>query len=302
MQKLKVGVVGYGNLGKQVAKQLKTNEQFELVAVFSRRKILGCEAYEKISSYKEKIDLMFLCVGSQTDLESTAHKLIKYFNTIDCYDNHNRIKAYIEKQNTLAKQNNKVALCAFGWDPGLFSLMRALFDSLNLNYTTFWGKGLSQGHTQAVKNIANVIDAIQFTIPNKKAIKKIKNGEAVNNGFDLHKRVCYVVCKKEYQNEIKNQIVSMPDYFNGYKTIVKFVSLAKLNKLKSFAHTGEVLTLGEEAKFELKLKSNPAFTANVLVSYASYIAKLVSKQEYGAFTILDLPLNMVLKKEKFHFI
>lgn len=302
MQKIKVGIVGFGNIGKQLKQQIEANKNFKLVATFSRRKIAGCVPYEEIANYKGKIDIMFLCVGSQTDLEQVAFSLAKDFNTIDCYDNHNRIKPYIEKRAEIAKQNQKVCLCALGWDPGIFSLMRAIFGSLNVNYHTFWGKGLSQGHTQAVKSIKNVKDALQFTIPNKNAIKMIEQGMELADTTQLHKRLCYVVCESQFQQQIKRQIINMPDYFVGYKTTVKFVSQQQLDELKTFHHKGVVIAPNCEMKFELNLKSNPEFTARVLVAFAPTLIYLFKQQKYGAYTILDIPLSLVIDKEKFHYI
>lgn len=302
MQKYKVGIIGFGNLGKEVAKQLDANEKFELVGIFSRRKLNGCYSYDDIKNFINKIDLMFLCVGSQNDLEKVAYEQIKNFNTIDCYDNHNRLKNYIKKQNDLAIRYSKVALCAFGWDPGLFSLMRGLIDSLDFKYYTFWGKGLSQGHTQALKNLPNVIDAVQFTVPSKNALKSVKNGNLIENDKSLHKRMCFIVCAPEHERKIKSQIVSMPDYFEGYRTIVKFVSSEELNKIKSFAHKGEVVACGDVMEFKLNLKSNPEFTAKVLIDYAKAVFPLVASKRFGAYTILDLPINAIIEKEKFHYI
>lgn len=302
MKILKVGVIGYGNIGSAVVNELKNNKNFELVGVFSRRNLPNTLPFEQIENFKDKIDLMFLCVGSQSDLEQVATRVIKNFNTIDCYDNHVRLKEYINAQNTLAIKHKKVALCALGWDPGIFSLMRALFESLGETAFTFWGKGLSQGHTQAIKNLPHVLDAVQFTIPNKKAIKDLKEGLKVDQGKNLHKRQCFVVCEAGYEKEIKKKIISMPDYFEGYNTTVKFLTQTELDNIKTFAHKGVVLTPGNKMQFNLNLESNPAFTARVLVSYASAVEKLIATKSYGAYTILDLPLNLILNKEKFNYV
>lgn len=302
MQKIKVGIVGFGNIGKQLKIQIETSDKFELVAIFSRRQIAGCVPFEKIESYKNKIDIMFLCVGSQTDLQKVAFRVAKNFNAIDCYDNHNCIKSYIEKQAKIAKQNQNVCLCALGWDPGLFSLMRGLFDALGFDCYTFWGKGVSQGHTQAIKSLKNVKDALQFTLPNKRAIKIVEKGEPLPKTMQLHKRLCYVVCEPKFQQQIKQQIINMPDYFVGYQTDVKFVSQNQLSQIKSFAHKGVVLAQGNTLKFELDLNSNPEFTARVLLAFAPAAMYLYKQQKYGAYTILDLPLSLIIEKEKFHYV
>lgn len=302
MQKIKVGIVGFGNIGRQLKNQIQANKKFELVAIFSRRQIGGCVPFEKIENYKNKIDIMFLCVGSQTDLEKVAYRVAKNFNTIDCYDNHNRLKAYVAKRVVAAKQNQKVCLCALGWDPGLFSLMRGLFDALNFECYTFWGKGLSQGHTQAIKSLRHVKDALQFTLPDKKAMSLVENGELLPTDMQLHKRLCYVVCEPAFQQQIKQQIVNMPDYFVGCQTTVKFVNQKQLDQIKSFAHKGVVLTKNNTIKFELNLKSNPEFTARVLLAFAPALMFLFKQQKFGAYTILDLPLSLIIDKEKFHYI
>lgn len=298
MKKIKVGIVGFGNIGKEIKKQILSNKDFELVAIFARRKIKECVEFEKIEEYQGKIDLMFLCVGSQSDLEQVAERVLKNFNTIDCFDNHNKIKNYLINQQTIAAQNKKIAICSVGWDPGLFSLIRGLMDGLNLNCKTFWGKGLSQGHTQAIKNLPNVEDAIQFTIPNKNVVKQTRRGIDLTNFHAFHTRQCFVVCKKQFCKTIKQQILTMPDYFVGYKTKVKFVSLKKLNKIKSFAHKGEVVSVGDEIEFKLNLKSNPAFTAKIMIAYARALPNLQKLHKFGVFTILDIPIAYIIKKEK----
>lgn len=298
MKKLKVGIVGYGNIGKAVENQLAKSGEFELVAIFSKRKINNCVSYEKIDEYAGKIDLMFLCVGSQSDLEQVASKVLKNFNTIDCFDNHNKIKNYLINQQTIAEQNKKIAICSTGWDPGLFSLIRGLMNGLDLEYKTFWGKGLSQGHTQAIKNLPNVVDAVQFTIPNKKAIKQTKQGKNLIDSQTFHTRQCYVVCNKQFCKTIKRQIINMPDYFEGYKTKVKFVTSNKLNKIKSFAHKGAVIAVGDEMEFKLNLNSNPNFTAKVMIAYARAVPILQRAHKFGVFTVLDIPIGYLIKKEK----
>ena len=174
--KIPVGVVGYGNLGRSVVENLQNDKTFQLEAVFSRRDLPIATSYSDILKFKDKIELLFVCGGSQNELEGQTNFLIKHFNLIESYDNHNRLKSHIQDLDITAKEHQKIALCSFGWDPGLFSLMRGLFDSLGQNPYSFWGKGLSQGHTQAIKNIDGVIDGLQFTLPNKEIIAKIKNG------------------------------------------------------------------------------------------------------------------------------
>lgn len=300
--KIPVGVVGYGNLGRSVVENLQNDKTFQLEAVFSRRDLPIATSYSDILKFKDKIELLFVCGGSQNELEEQTNFLIKHFNLIESYDNHNRLKSHIQDLDLAAKGHQKIALCSFGWDPGLFSLMRGLFDSLGQNPYSFWGKGLSQGHTQAIKNIDGVIDGLQFTLPNKDIIAKIKNGESVKVSKEFHKRLCYVVCSKEKRAEIEHKIKSMPDYFLGYETEVKFVSQESLDKLKSFAHKGQVLTLNNIMNFSLNLPSNPKFTANVMTTFARAYPKLKEEKKFGAHDIFDIPMKYVLKEEPYRYL
>lgn len=300
--KIKAGIVGYGNLGKAIEKKIKERDEYELVAIFSKRNLSNTVDYEEIEKYKDKIDVLFLCGGSQNELEKQGLRLIENFNIVDSYDNHTKLRGYINKIDTIAKKNKRVALCSFGWDPGLFSYMRGLFDILGFTPYTFWGKGLSQGHTQAIKNIKGVVDAIQFTIPNSQVEKRIKQGEEINYSKSFHNRFCYVVAKPCDRERIKKEIVSMPDYFEGYQTKVYFVSQKRLDQLKNFAHRGEVITQKNIMNFSLNLPSNPEFTANVNLSYALAIVNLLNDKQYGAYTIMDLPLSRVIKKDKFEYL
>ncbi len=301
-KKINIGIVGYGNLGKAVERQIKNNAGFRLVGIFSKRLLKNTLPLSKLKTFKNKIDLLVLCGGSQNELEKQSKILIKDFNIIESYDNHSRLKTHIPTLNKLAVRNKKIALCSLGWDPGLFSLMRGLFDSLNLPPTTFWGKGLSQGHTNAIKNIPNVIDGLQFTLPNKTQLQKIKNGNISCDSKSLHCRKCFVVAKKQNRAAIKNSIVNMADYFKGYKTSVKFVSQKRLDNLKTFSHKGCVITKNSVATFALKLPSNPDFTAQVILTFARAYCKLNATDKFGAYTIFDLPIKYILAKDKFNYL
>ena len=294
---MKVGIIGYGNLGKAVEEEIKKHSEFELVEIFSRRKLQNTISFSKIGDYVGKIETLFVCVGSKTDLEQISVKLIKNFNIVETFDNHSKIPEYFKKIDKIAKKHAKFAVCSVGWDPGLFSLMRGLIASLGYSPFTFWGKGVSQGHTQAIKNIPGVIDGIEFTVPNKKALKQIKKGINVEN-MPLHSRLCYIVANLENQQRIKEEIVNMPDYFLGYKTIIKFVSQNKLNKLKTFKHRGEVLTCENIINFSLNLPSNPKFTAKTAICYAKSIKNLLKP---GAYSIFDIPISYIIE-DKFKFL
>ena len=300
--KINVGIVGFGNLGKSLAEEIKQSDEFNLVAIFSRRNIKGTISYKKISSYKDKIQLLFLCGGSQNELELQALKNIKHFNIIECYDNHAKLNSFENKLNRLAQKNKKIALCSFGWDPGLFSLMRGIFDSLGYTPYTFWGKGMSQGHTQAIKQIDGVLDAMELTIPCEKIKKQIKSGAKITPSHLFHQRLCFVVSPKDKQKTVRENIINMPHYFKGYKTKVHFVCQKKLDRIKTLAHQGEVLTQNNVLNFSLKLPSNPKFTSKVMVCFARAFRQISNEKKYGAFTIFDFPIGYILKKNKFEYL
>lgn len=294
--KVAVGVVGYGNLGTSVAKLLRESDEFELKAIFSKRDLPFAESYSRILDYKGKIDLLFVCGGSQNELEDQTRFLIQHFSIIECYDNHSRLDEHIKELDLLAVTHEKIALCSFGWDPGLFSLLRGIFDGLGFTPYTFWGKGLSQGHTQAIKNIDGVIDALQFTVPNYEILAAIKSGEEKEESKNFHKRVCYVVCYDGDRVRVASEIKSMADYFLGYETQVNFVSQNQLDELKSFSHKGEITTKSGILNFSIDLPSNPDFTAKVMTTFARCYSKLKADNIYGAFDIFDIPLSTILTK------
>lgn len=300
--KVSVGVVGYGNLGSSVVKQLKQSEEFELKVIFSKRDLPFAENYSNILNYVGKVDLLFVCGGSQNELENQTRFLINHFNLIESYDNHSRIASHIKELDSLAVEHGKIALCSFGWDPGLFSLMRGLFDSLGYAPYSFWGKGLSQGHTQAIKNIKGVKDALQFTIPNEEILSEIKCGAEIEISKKFHKRICYVVCEESERSRIESEIKNMPDYFLGYETQVNFVLQTELDKLRSFAHKGEVATKNNVLNFSLNLPSNPDFTAKVMTTYARAYAKLKAENVCGAFNIFDIPLSAIIPKNSHDYL
>lgn len=239
---------------------------------------------------------MIMCGGSKTDLWQTM-EVSKNFNTIDSFDNHNKIPTYLKELDVNNKDNMKSAICCCGWDPGLFSLMRTLFFAVDNKAFTFWGKGVSQGHSQAIRKINGVVDAIQYTIPNKSLINRINKGLNVPDNEKLyHIRQCLVVAngdKKKIEEEIKN----MPDYFNGYKTKVKFVTAKQIKKHKRLFHGGMVLANKNKMRFELKLESNPDFTAQAILAYVVALEKLISDQQFGAFSVLDIPFSYLIDEK-----
>ena len=302
--KINVGILGFGNLGKAVAHELINDARFNLVAVFTHRKSLTNEEQNKVNNvkleninnigkYKRKIKIMFLCGGSSSTLQKDARLALKYFNTIDAFDTHAKIKKYIKSCDKLAKTNKKVAFCSIGWDPGLFSGMRVLFNSLDEKTYTIWGKGVSQGHSEAIRRIEGVKDAVQYTVPNKGLINKLKLGELTDG--KLHKRECLVVADKKDQKRIENEIKNMPNYFLGYNTKVSFVSQDEILQHKALFHRGEVFTLGNNFNFSLKTNSNPSLTSKIMLSYAIAMLEYIKNKRYGAYSILDIPFAQLLK-------
>ncbi len=304
MKKIKVGILGYGNLGKSIEELVLNDSNFELVAVFSKRvvkaKIKNVEFINKIEDYKNKIDIMFLCGGSSSNLMEQAKQSLCYFNCIDAFDTHKLIPKHLNVCDDLAKQNKKVAFCSFGWDPGLFSLMRVLFNAFGNKTYTVWGKGVSQGHSEAIRCIKGVKDAVQYTIPNQKLVDKLKSGKLKNldNEKELHVRECFIVAEQKDRAEIFNKVVNMPNYFLGYNTKVNFVDAKKLQKHKCLFHAGEVFDVGGEMSFKLNLKSNPIFTAKVLVAYAKVLFEFYQNKKFGAYSILDVPFSYLIKNAK----
>ena len=297
MKKIRVGVVGYGNLGSSLAKLLSADNRFELVAIFSKRDVTSAYGevikYENIEQFVGKIDIMFLCGGSFSSLQDQAKNVLKNFNCIDAFDTHKKINQHIASCNTIAKENKKVAFCSFGWDPGLFSLMRLLFHSIEGECFTDWGKGISQGHTEALKQIKNVNAAVQYTIPNKNLIKKLKQGKSINLN-NLHTRFCYIYAEKDYAN-IKKKILKIPNYFKGQKVKIKFVEKQKLNELKKSYHKGEVFTPFNTLNFSLSTNSNPITTAKILIAFACVENEYIIQKKYGAYSILEINFQYLEK-------
>ena len=241
MKKIKVAIVGYGNLGKGVESAVKHSEWFELVKIFSKREGLTSpfgtkfDLTKNLDKYENKIDVLFLCGGSFSDIETIGPETIKKFNTVDSFDTHAKLEAYITKLDKAAKTNKHVAVSAGGWDPGLMSMIRTIFNSIapvHKPANSFWGMGVSQGHSDAIRRIEGVKNAIQYTIPSKKIVKNCSaQFDYVPQANQKHIRLCYVALKDGADaNKVKNEIVNMPNYFLGYKTIVKFKIKQKILK------------------------------------------------------------------------
>lgn len=305
-EKIKIGVVGYGNLGRGVLKAVKQNDDMEVVGVFSRRDNLVVEGVNtvhisKISEYKNKVDVMILCGGSATDLPEQGPQISEMFNTVDSFDTHARIPEYFENVDKSAKNAGTLSIISVGWDPGLFSLNRLMGQCFlpQGNDYTFWGKGVSQGHSDAIRRVEGVQDAKQYTIPKEDALAKVRNGENPElTTREKHSRLCYVVLKEGADKaKVENEIKTMPNYFSDYDTEVNFVSQEELDKNHSgLPHGGFVIRSGETGdghkeriEFSLSLDSNPEFTSSVMVAYARAIARMAKEGKTGACTVFDVP-------------
>ncbi|MFC5651132.1 diaminopimelate dehydrogenase [Paenibacillus solisilvae] len=314
---IKIGIVGYGNLGKGVHQAIGQNPDLELVAIFTRREPGQLEAgqagvrFEHISSveqYKCQIDVMILCGGSATDLPEQTPAIASLFNTVDSFDTHAKIPAFFDQVQTAAKQGGTLSVISTGWDPGLFSLNRLLAEAIlpeGKDYT-FWGKGVSQGHSDAIRRVPGVKAGVQYTVPVQAVIDQIRTGETPElSTREKHLRECFVVAEEGAdQEQIRETIVSMPNYFADYNTKVNFISEEELkSEHAGMPHGGFVIRSGvtgagtkQIIEFGLKLESNPEFTASVLVAYARAAFRLSKEGQIGAKTVFDIPLGHLSPK------
>lgn len=318
MEKIKIGIYGYGNLGKGVELALKNSPDMELKGIFTRRSPDSIStlyqnskvfSVDNASSMKNDIDVMILCGGSATDLPKHGPTVCKIFNTVDSFDTHAKIPEYFSIMNKTAKENDTLSLISCGWDPGLFSLNRSLLDSIlpiGKNYV-FYGRGVSQGHSDAIRRISGVKNAIQYTVPYDEAIASVRNKEnpEFKSVHDMMWRECFVVLDGTVPADtVEKEIKEMPNYFSDYHTVVHFVSEEDLKEKHSkMSHGGFVLRSGKTsentnqiAEFSLKLDSNPEFTASTLVAYARAIYRLRKQGKTGAITVLDIPVALLSTK------
>lgn len=311
MSKIRIGIAGYGNLGKGVELAVMQNPDMELAGIFTRRDpsslkpiTEGAKVYSLADADKHTgdVDVMILCGGSATDLPVQGPQLAKLFNTIDSFDTHAKIPEHFAAVDKAAKENSHVSMISVGWDPGLFSLNR-LFGNCFLpdgkDYT-FWGKGVSQGHSDAIRRIEGVKDGKQYTIPVPEAIEAVRSGSNPElTTRQKHTRECFVVAEEGADKaRIENEIKTMPNYFADYDTTVHFISQEELDRDHSgIPHGGFVIRSGQTGKngetkhiieYSLKLGSNPEFTSSVLVAYARAVARLAAEKSYGAKTVFDI--------------
>ena len=316
---MKIGILGYGNLGKGVEFAITQNPDMELSVVFTRRdpnqlKINSSAVVQnisEISKWENQIDVLIICGGSAKDLPEQTPKYAKMFNVVDSFDTHAKIPEHFENVDKAAKENNHIALISGGWDPGLFSLNRLYANAIlpDGNDYTFWGTGISQGHSDAIRRIEGVKNAKQYTIPIENSLQSVRNNEnPILTARQMHKRECYVVIEDGAdKDKIEKEIRTMPNYFEPYDTIVHFISEEELQKNHSgIPHGGFVIRTGKTAgnknhviEYSLKLESNPEFTSSVLVSYARALYRLFKEGHIGCKTVFDIaPKYLSIKSDE----
>ena len=308
---IKVGIVGYGNLGRGVTLAVSKAKDLECVGIFTRRNpeslnpVVDYPVYsvDKLESFKGQIDVLLLCGGSATDLPKNTAELLKNFNTVDSFDTHAKIPEYFDKLDKVAKEHGTLSAISIGWDPGVFSIARMLFGAVlpDGHDYTFWGKGVSQGHSDAIRRIDGVKNAIQYTIPKEQALESVRNGEnPALTTRDKHLRECFVAVNEGADKTlIEKTIKEMPNYFADYDTIVNFVSEQEvLDMQKKLSHGGFVFRSGNTTEenshlleLSLKLDSNPEFTGSVLTAYGRAVARLAKEGKTGCLTVYDIPLK-----------
>ena len=308
---IRIGIMGYGNLGRGIECAVRQNPDMELAAVFTRRDpktvsvltedVAVCSVSEA-EQWKDKIDVMILCGGSATDLPEQTPKYASMFNVVDSFDTHARIPEHFANVDAAAKESGKVGIISVGWDPGMFSLNRLYANAIlpEGNDYTFWGKGVSQGHSDAIRRVEGVKDAKQYTIPVEAALDAVRNGENPElTTRQKHTRECFVVLEEGADAaKVEEEIKTMPNYFSDYDTTVHFISQKELDKNHSgIPHGGFVLRSGKTGwdgehshliEYSLKLDSNPEFTSSVLVAYARAAYRLHKEGQSGCKTVFDI--------------
>jgi diaminopimelate dehydrogenase len=314
---IRIGIAGYGNLGRGVETAIQKNPDLQLVGIFTRRApeaVSPCFAetqvfhVDSLSDFQDKIDVLILCGGSKDDLPQQGPVLASQFNIVDSFDTHARIPEYYAAVDAPATANQKTAMISIGWDPGMFSINRLFGEALlpDGETYTFWGKGLSQGHSDAIRRVDGVKAGVQYTIPSTEAMEKVRSGSRPElSTKDKHTRECYVVLEDGADAAaVEQAIVTMPDYFADYDTTVNFIDEATLAKdHQRMPHGGFVIRSGNTSdehkqvlEFSLKLESNPEFTASVLVAYARACYRLNQMQQYGAKTAFDVAPGLLSMK------
>ena len=302
---IRAAIVGYGNLGRSVEKLIRSQPDMELVGIFSRRPELDTDTpvfpAASAADHAGEIDVLFLCLGSATDIPEQATGYARHFTTVDTYDNHQLVPDHYAAMGEAARAGGNVAVVSTGWDPGLFSLNRTVADALfpDAQQNTFWGKGLSQGHSDAVRRVPGVKRGVQYTIPSEEAIAEAKAGRGAEiTGASAHVRECFVVAEEPgaaSEEALREAITTMPDYFAPYTTTVHFITEHEFERdHQGMPHGGHVITSGDlggsrsSVEFALELGSNPDFTAASQVAYGRAAARLRAEGRTGAFTVLEV--------------
>ena len=315
--RIRVAIAGYGNLGRGVESALAQSPDMRLVGVFSRRdpasvtlldSSVPVHAMSTIERYQDEGDVMILCGGSKTDLPEQGPYLAQFFNTVDSFDTHAKVPEYYAALDQSARDAGRVALLSVGWDPGLFSLNRLFGEAIlpEGETYTFWGKGLSQGHSDAVRRVPGVQSGVQYTLPSEEAIARVRSGEQPQlTTREKHKRECYVVLAEGAEADVvRDSIVTMPDYFADFDTTVHFIDQDTFAKEhSSMPHGGFVIRSGktgeqntQTVEYSLALGSNPEFTASVLVAYARAVHRLARVSDIGAKTVFDIAPGLLSPK------
>lgn len=308
---MNIGIYGYGNLGRGVEDAIRRNPDMSLAAVFTRRDPQTLSIHtpgvpvvsaEEVLDWKDRIDVLVICGGSATDLPGMTPELAKHFNVIDSYDNHSQIPKHFESVDKAALGGKKTALISCGWDPGMFSLNRLYAGCIlpdGSDYT-FWGKGVSQGHSDAIRRIEGVLDARQYTVPVEEAVERVRKGEQPDfTARQKHTRECFVVAEEGADLErIRREIVTMPAYFEPYDTTVTFISMEEMKaNHRELPHGGSVIRTGatgqddghkQVIEYKLTLDSNPEFTGSVLVAYARAVGRMAARGDFGCKSVFDV--------------
>lgn len=316
---MKLGIYGYGNIGKGVELAASQNKDIELIGIFTRRdknkvnSLLGTKVYgvDELKDFKDKIDVLAVCGGSATELPTMTVNLAKDFNVIDTFDTHANILEHFNNVDKAAKETGHIAMISCGWDPGMFSLNRLYASALlpeGVDYT-FWGRGVSQGHSDAIRRIKGVVNAKQYTVPVESVVERIKKGETPNLTVrEKHTRECFVVVEEGADKAaIEKEIKTMPHYFDEYDTTVHFISMDEFNKNHlGMPHGGFVIRTGCTGKdkehkhtitYSLSLDSNPEFTASAVVTFARAMQREKERGTIGCLTVFDIrPRDLVNEK------
>jgi diaminopimelate dehydrogenase len=316
---IKIGIMGYGNLGKGVECSISQNNDMSLYGIFTRRNPQSVKpllestkvfSADEILKHKDKIDVLIICGGSATDLPVQTPALVKDFNVVDSFDTHAKIPEHFENVDAVARKSGKIAVISAGWDPGMFSIARLYSSAIlpNGKDYTFWGEGVSQGHSDAIRRIDGVIDARQYTVPVKETLARVRAGEKADfTTREKHTRNCFVVAEENADKaEIEKKIKQMPNYFADYDTTVTFITMEEMKKNhSSLPHGGFVIRSGNTGldnenghiiEYSLKLDSNPEFTASVIVAYARAAYKMNSEKICGCKTAFDIAPSYLSSK------